>query len=181
MYLFKQKHFYLAFLLILLFQATSAQVGKIETGVASFYHDKFIGRRTANGEIFTQEKFTAAHKTLPLGTWVRVTNLSNDSVVIVRINDRMPQWNKRSIDLTEAAAGKLNYLNSGVTKVKIEVIPDPKYKNTRPADLATEPIQPIKPTLLPFTGRASISPIYDLIDYEVYTQNLTSRKKRKGS
>lgn len=110
-----------------------AQIGKTEIGIASYYHDKFVGRKTATGEIFSQEKMTAAHKTLPLNSWVRVTNLSNDSVVILRINDRMPPWNKRSIDLTENAAKKLNYLHAGLTKVKIEVIPDPTKKMTKPA------------------------------------------------
>lgn len=114
-----------------------AQSGRTETGIASFYHDKFEGRKTANGEIFRQTKFTAAHKTLPLGTWVRVTNLDNDSTVIVKINDRMPLWNKRSIDLTEAAASQLNYISKGLTKVLIEIIPDPLKKTpvSRPGDL----------------------------------------------
>jgi rare lipoprotein A len=106
------------FTLVFVFICSSgfAQAGKMETGTASFYHDKFVGRKTANGEIYSQEKLTAAHKSLPLGTWVKVTNLSNDSVVIVRINDRMPQWNKRAIDLTEKAARQLNFISSGLTK-----------------------------------------------------------------
>ena len=112
----------------IIISCTFAQSIRTETGVASFYHDKFVGRMTANGEIFSQEKFTAAHKTLPLGTWVKVTNLSNDSVVIVRINDRMPLWNKRSIDLTEAAASELNYINNGLAKVTFTIIPDPTKK-----------------------------------------------------
>lgn len=120
--------------------ALVAQTSKSETGVASFYHDKFEGRKTANGEIFRQDKLTAAHKTLPLGTWVRVTNLSNDSTVIVRINDRMPLWNKRSIDLSEAGAHQLNYIHKGLTKVLIEIIQDPFRKPAyqRPTDLPLE-------------------------------------------
>ena len=66
------------------------------TGVASYYHNKFNGRRTSNGEIFNNKNLTAAHKTLPLGTWVKVTNLNNDSVVIVKINDRLPKNSKRT-------------------------------------------------------------------------------------
>ncbi|HNM09031.1 MAG TPA: septal ring lytic transglycosylase RlpA family protein, partial [Chitinophagales bacterium] len=84
--------------------SSQAQVGRVETGIASYYHDKFVGRKTASGEIYSQDKMTAAHKSLPLGTWVKVTNLSNDSTVIVKINDRMPKSNGRSIDLTELAA-----------------------------------------------------------------------------
>lgn len=115
------------FCIIALPVLASAQVS--ETGIASYYHNKFVGRKTANGEIFDQGKMTAAHKNLPLGTWVKVTNLGNDSTVIVRINDRMPQWNKRSIDLTKSAAGKLDYLDNGLTKVLIEVIEDPTAIN----------------------------------------------------
>lgn len=103
----------------------NAQQQKSENGTASYYHNKFIGRKTANGEIFNQDKMTAAHKTLPLGTWVKVTNLRNDSTIVVRINDRMPLWNKRSIDLTKSGASKLNFLHDGLTQVLIEVIPDP--------------------------------------------------------
>ena len=91
-------------LLCCLSTIADAQTGYVEEGTASYYHNKFVGRKTASGEIFTQDKMTAAHKSLPLGTWVMVTNKANDSVVILRINDRMPQWNKRSIDLTYSAA-----------------------------------------------------------------------------
>ncbi len=103
-----------------------AQTGKTETGIASYYHDKFIGRLTASGEIFSQEKFTAAHKTMRLNTWVKVTNLINDSVVIVKVNDRLPPNSKRTIDLTEAAAKKLNFLYSGLVRVKIEIVSSPE-------------------------------------------------------
>lgn len=151
-----------------------AQIGKVETGVASFYHDKFVGRKTANGEIYSQDKFTAAHKNLPLGTWVKVTNLSNDSVVVVRINDRMPQWNKRTIDLTEKAAGQLNFINKGLTKVRVEVIPAPGLTNTavlQPRDLPETMINPIKPNLLVVTANnnveiASVTPKRHLISQE---------------
>jgi len=126
---------------LLSLQAVYGQIGKTETGIASFYHDKFVGRKTANGEIYTQDKLTAAHKTLPLGCWVRVTNLSNDSVVIVRINDRMPVYNKRSIDLTERAAEQLNFIRKGLTKVHIEVIPEPKDEpDPEPRDFTETPV-----------------------------------------
>ncbi len=92
------------------------------TGIASYYADKFEGRKTSSGEIFRQRGLTAAHKTLPFGTLVRVTNLSNDSVVIVKINDRLPGSSKRMIDLTERAAEQLNFIRKGLTKVTIEKI-----------------------------------------------------------
>ncbi|MBS4065488.1 MAG: septal ring lytic transglycosylase RlpA family protein [Chitinophagaceae bacterium] len=95
---------------------------KVQYGIASYYSNKFNGRKTANGEIFSQQKLTAAHNTLPLGTYVRVTNLRNKRSVIVRINDRLNARNKRLIDLSRAAASKLGFIKSGLTRVKIEVL-----------------------------------------------------------
>jgi rare lipoprotein A len=89
-------------------------------GKASYYADKFNKRRTSSGEIFYNDSLTAAHKTLAFGTIVAVTNLLNDSVVIVRINDRLPKKSSRIIDLSKAAARKLNFINQGLTKVSIE-------------------------------------------------------------
>ncbi len=111
-------------LLILCFISFSFTPGKIiseETGIASFYAKKFEGRKTSSGEKFKHSLYTAAHKTLPLGTYVKVTNLKNDSFVIVKINDRLPKHSKRTIDLTTAAAKQLNFIKAGLTKVKIEV------------------------------------------------------------
>lgn len=93
----------------------------METGIASFYAKKFEGRKCSSGEVFRNDRLTAAHKTLPFGTRVKVTNLSNDSVVIVTINDRLPKRSKRKIDLTRKAAKQLNFIPKGLTKVKIEV------------------------------------------------------------
>jgi rare lipoprotein A len=90
-----------------------------ETGYASFYADKFEGRKTANGEIFNQSKLTAAHKKLPFGTQVMVTNLANGRSVQVRINDRGPFVSGRIIDLTKAAAKEIDMLGAGVARVRI--------------------------------------------------------------
>jgi rare lipoprotein A len=95
---------------------------KIQYGTASFYSNKFNGRKTANGEIFNQQKLTAAHNSLPLGTHVRVTNLRNGKTVVVKINDRLHHRNKRLIDLSRAAAQKLGFIRSGLTRVKLEVL-----------------------------------------------------------
>jgi rare lipoprotein A len=89
-------------------------------GKASFYADKFNKRRTSSGEIFHNDSLTAAHKTLPFGTYLKVTNLRNDSVVIVRVNDRLPKKSSRVIDLSKAAARKLNFIKHGLTQVYIE-------------------------------------------------------------
>ena len=95
---------------------------KIQYGTASFYSDKFEGRQTANGEIFTQKGMTCAHNSLPLGTWVKVTNLSNKRSVILKVTDRLHPKNPRLVDLSKSAAKKLGYTGHGLTKVKVEVL-----------------------------------------------------------
>ena len=94
----------------------------IETGLASWYGAKHQGKRTASGEIFDQTKFTAAHRTLPWGSIVRVTNLDNGKSVEVRINDRGPFAKARVIDLSRAAARALAMMKSGVSPVRIELL-----------------------------------------------------------
>jgi rare lipoprotein A len=108
----------IAFACILLFQVSSAQV---QSGKASFYADKFEGTSTASGEKYKHSKLTAAHKTLPFGTKVRVTNLANDKSVEVTINDRGPYVEERIIDLSRAAAEELGFVNNGLADVRIEV------------------------------------------------------------
>ena len=90
-----------------------------EAGKASYYADKFEGRKTSNGEIFKQRKKTAAHRTLPFGTKVTVRNLTNGRTVKVRINDRGPFVNGRTIDLSKKAARKLNMVDAGVANVEL--------------------------------------------------------------
>jgi rare lipoprotein A len=91
-------------------------------GMASFYSNKFNGRKTSSGEIFNQNKLTCACNVLPLGTWIKVTNLRNGRTVIVKTNDRLHPRMKRIIDLSKAAAVKLGYVSSGLTRVKVEVL-----------------------------------------------------------
>lgn len=97
----------------------------IRYGTASFYADKFQGRKMANGETYDKRKFTAAANRIPLGAWVRVSNLSNKKTVIVQITDRMHPKNKRLIDLSKAAAIKLGFIKKGLTRVSVEVINKP--------------------------------------------------------
>lgn len=97
---------------------------KVLTGKASFYANKFEGRTTASGAIFSQSKLTAAHKTLPFGTNVKVTNLANDKSVVVIVNDRGPFVPGRIIDLSLAAAKILDFIQFGVTDVIVEVLDD---------------------------------------------------------
>jgi len=96
--------------------------GKILFGQASFYANKFHGRRTANGETFNQAKLTAACNVLPLGTWIKVTNLKNGKTVVVKTNDRLHHNTRRIIDLTRSAAKELGFISRGLTRVKIEVL-----------------------------------------------------------
>ncbi|MGB5446917.1 MAG: septal ring lytic transglycosylase RlpA family protein [Psychromonas sp.] len=93
-----------------------------EVGNASFYHNKFQGKRTASGDIFRQNTSTAAHKKLPFGTKVKVTNLKNGKSVVVKINDRGPFVKGRVIDLSRSAFKAINGLSAGVIKVRIEVL-----------------------------------------------------------
>jgi rare lipoprotein A len=95
---------------------------KIHFGTASFYANKFEGRKTANGEIFSQKKLTGASNILPLNQWVRVTNMLNNLSVVLRITDRMHKNNKRLIDLSKSAAKKLKYTGYGLARVKVEVL-----------------------------------------------------------
>jgi rare lipoprotein A len=115
----------LAILLVLgLFSCRTASTpaGKLstETGMASFYANKHNGKKTASGERYQGNKLTAAHKTIPFGTMVKVTNLSNGKTVQVRVNDRGPYAKGRVIDLSRSAAKKIGMINDGVTKVKLE-------------------------------------------------------------
>lgn len=92
------------------------------TGTASYYANKFHGRKTANGEIFDNTAMTAAHNTLPLGTYIKVTNLRNHRWVVVRVTDRLHAANRRIVDLTQAAAKKLGFIYWGLTKVRVDVV-----------------------------------------------------------
>jgi rare lipoprotein A len=93
----------------------------VQYGIASYYANKFEGRKTYTDEIFSQKKLSAASNTLPMHTWVRVTNLRNHRSVVLRINDRMHPRNKRLIDLSRAAAEQLGFAGRGLTKVKVDV------------------------------------------------------------
>lgn len=95
---------------------------KVQFGIASYYANKFEGRKTYTDEIFHQDSLTAASNTLPMHVWVRVTNLRNHKTVIVRINDKMHPRNRRLIDLSRAAATQLGFAGRGLTRVRIDVL-----------------------------------------------------------
>ncbi len=98
------------------------KITKTLYGQASFYAAKFEGRKTANGQIFSHKKFTAACNSLPLGTFIKVTNLSNGKILVVQTNDRLNKKTKRLIDLTMAGAKRLDFVNAGLARVKVEVL-----------------------------------------------------------
>ncbi|NQV10527.1 MAG: septal ring lytic transglycosylase RlpA family protein [Cyanobacteria bacterium] len=101
---------------------SQSNVRHVTTGEASWYGPGFFGNRTANGEIFRPGTLTAAHRTLPFGTRVRVTNLRNGRITYVRINDRGPFVGNRVIDLAHGAAQKLGLISSGIAQVRLEVL-----------------------------------------------------------
>lgn len=101
--------------------APIARVGDVEEGVATWYGHPYHGRRASNGEIYDMDKLTAAHRTLPFGTIVRVVNLANDRSVDVRIIDRGPFVNGRIIDLSRAAARQIGMIGTGMARVRVTV------------------------------------------------------------
>ncbi|MBO9152851.1 septal ring lytic transglycosylase RlpA family protein [Chitinophaga sp. GCM10012297] len=112
-------------LAVMLLLTASCSRKVTQSGKASYYADKFQGRKTASGETFKQNRMTAAHQTLPFGTKVKVTNLDNGKTIKVRVNDRGPFVSGRIIDLSKKAARKLGMVQAGVANVKI------KYKKKR--------------------------------------------------
>ena len=97
-----------------------------EIGIASYYSRRYHGKRTASGEIFNMYQMTAAHRHLPFGSTVRVTNLRNNRSVIVRINDRGPYIRGRIIDLSLAAARQLDMVKAGIVRVQVDTAPKPE-------------------------------------------------------
>ena len=101
-------------------------------GVASYYDRGFARHRTANGETYDPRRLTAAHRTLPFGTLVRVTNLTNGRQVVVRINDRGPVRGDRLIDVSRRAARGLGMVRTGVTRVRLDIVPDTRDRQRHP-------------------------------------------------
>ena len=110
---------------------TKSQPSFVQEGIASFYADKFEGKVTASGEKYRHSKLTAAHKTLPFGTMVKVTNLNNNKSVVVKINDRGPFVEGRIIDLSRSAAEDLDFVLHGLIEVKLEVMDGIPARETR--------------------------------------------------
>ena len=122
----------LIFSTTLLFVTLSCGFAQTQTGKASFYADKFEGSPTASGEKYRHNKLTAAHKSLPFGTKVKVTNLANNQTVEVVINDRGPYVDGRVIDLSKSAAEKLGFINMGLADVQVDVLDAGAGKSSDP-------------------------------------------------
>jgi rare lipoprotein A len=103
-------------------QEPSTSSSQVFVGLASFYASNFDGKTTASGSTYNPSEMTAAHRTLPFGTKVLVTNLDNDKSVIVTISDRGPEQRDRIIDVSFAAAQALDMLSAGIVKVRVEVL-----------------------------------------------------------
>jgi rare lipoprotein A len=101
---------------------TAAHASDLGSGIASYYGREFAGKRTASGETFRPSAMTAAHRTAPFGSRIRVTNLTNGKHVVVRVNDRGPWGRGRIIDLSHAAASKLGMLGRGTVRVKLTAL-----------------------------------------------------------
>jgi len=135
----KLQHFSLLFFLSFCFVALNAQAE--EYGMASYYGDEFNGSATASGEAYDKNKLTAGHKTLPLGTKVRVTHLDNKKSVVVRINDRGPYLKGRIIDLSGKAAAAIDIIGNSNTEVKIEILGKNGKSKAKPK-VVSKPVVP---------------------------------------
>ncbi|MDH5785585.1 MAG: septal ring lytic transglycosylase RlpA family protein [Chromatiales bacterium] len=122
--------------------------GFVERGIASWYGKKFHGRKTSNGETYNMYAMTAAHKTLPIPSYLQVTNLDNGKSVVVRVNDRGPFHEGRIVDLSYAAASKLGIAQNGTGRVEIRAI-EPGEGKDKTTITATAPTQKPAPTPLP--------------------------------
>lgn len=124
--------------------------GFVQRGIASWYGRKFHGRRTSNGEVYDMYTMSAAHKRLPIPTYVEVTNLENGRRVVVRVNDRGPFHENRIIDLSYAAASRIGMLGKGTALVEIRAI-DPNPRRATPTRVAQAPVQRTPPPPQPAT------------------------------
>ncbi|NKN32624.1 septal ring lytic transglycosylase RlpA family protein [Marichromatium bheemlicum] len=144
--------------------------GHVERGLASWYGKDFHGRRTSSGEPYDMHAMTAAHKTLPLPTYARVTNLENGRSVVVRINDRGPFHGSRVIDLSYTAAAKLGMVRKGTAMVEVRAI-DPRRPDTAPGTMmARNEPAPRPPTTTPRTTAPAASPPTSTAAGRLYVQ-----------
>jgi len=139
-------------------------------GYASWYGGQFHGRKTASGEIFDKEGLSAAHKTLPFGTILRVMNLDTDSSVVVRVNDRGPFVENRILDVSEAAARILGMLASGTAKIRAEVLPPEEAAAFGPIGPRSQAVAEVAP--IPENCRIQVASFRDRRNAEATIERL---------
>jgi rare lipoprotein A len=173
----------------------AARVGSTQTGIASWYGYPYHGRRAADGEIYDMEKMTAAHRTLPFGTWVRVKNLDNNKTVDVRITDRGPFVRGRILDLSHAAAMAIEMVGPGTAKVKITVVAASAVVETvalrapaaapppapAPAPATTNPIPALPTPVEPFAGAKFAVQVGAFADHAKAERIRSAMESRYGS
>ncbi len=151
------------------YRVLNNEAGFVEEGLASYYGNKFHGRRTSSQEVYDMYAFTAAHKTLPLPSFARVTNLDNGQSIVVRVNDRGPFHKGRVVDLSYAAAVKLGYREKGVARVRVEaLVPETEIsqaQNNSAIDkliesMPTAGVAPAKQDVMPQMSVAASAPVH---------------------
>lgn len=147
-----------------------------QTGIASWYGKRFHGNKTASGEIYDMNKMTAAHTTLPIPSYAKVTNVSNGKSIIVRVNDRGPFHKDRVLDLSYAAAYKLGFVNKGATAVEIEAIDPKQAANYKPSAIATKPSAQIINASYPNAEQNSGKATSDIAGYFVQVAAFKSQE-----
>ena len=161
----------------------STAPGSTQEGIASWYGPGFHGRRTANGEIYDQFDLTAAHQTLPHGTYVRVTNLTNGRDVLVRINDRGPFVDDRVIDLSYAAAVQLDMVGPGTAPVQLQIVPLKEVvaaRSTAPVSVpATRPETATAPPPVVMPAVAHAEPARYAVQIGAFTDYARARRVQR--
>lgn len=150
-------------------------VGIKDRGVASWYGEQFHGKQAANGEIFNMEALTAAHRTMPLGSVVRVVNLSNGRHIHVRITDRGPYVNGRILDLSHAAAVQLGMEHGGLTYVQVEIVGQRHPELVQLSEDSRRSLLPIDVTRVPARPDSSLAPFFRVLPSDLL---LTRRVRR---
>jgi rare lipoprotein A len=150
-------------------------VGIKDRGVASWYGEQFHGKQAANGEIFNMEALTAAHRTMPLGSVVRVVNLSNGRHIHVRITDRGPYVNGRILDLSHAAAVELGMEHGGLAYVQVEIVGQRHPELVQLSEDSRRSLLPIDVTRVPARPDSSLAPFLRVLPSDLL---LTRRVRR---
>lgn len=154
--------------------------GYVEEGLASWYGLKFHGELTSNGETYNMYEMSAAHKSLPLPTYLKVTNLENGKTVVVRVNDRGPFHSERIIDLSFAAANRLGFADKGTAKVRLESItPAPPTPAIKPKSTKATPQKERVETPVPASAKAAKEKLAPFVQVAAYSNRQAAERLKK--